>query len=104
MNNTTKAELGQDVTLTGELLHSLATGNNKAGWTRAQLKILGVKWPPKKGWLTRKIGDKITELQLAELQRLQQQRIAYNNRGLNLWDGFPDVNAGTMQSTKPVRS
>jgi hypothetical protein len=36
------------------------------GWNHQQLEILGVKWPPYKGWLTASIG-----MELTENQRLQ---------------------------------
>lgn len=37
--------------------------SNHGGWNKEQLAILGVKWPPKKGWKQRLIGTEITELQ-----------------------------------------
>lgn len=32
----------------------------KGAWTRAQLEILGIKWPPVKGWQQRVIGKELT--------------------------------------------
>jgi hypothetical protein len=33
----------------------------EGGWTKAQFKILGVPWPPRKGWKKSVIGKAITE-------------------------------------------
>lgn len=33
------------------------------GWSRDQLKLLGVDWPPAKGWKARIIGRTITQSQ-----------------------------------------
>ena len=33
----------------------------RGGWSKAQLSILGIKWPLKKGWLHRLAGKKITQ-------------------------------------------
>lgn len=43
-----------DITLTSELLHSAATAG--CGWTKAQLLLLGVPWPPRSGWLSALVG------------------------------------------------
>lgn len=37
--------------ITREWIQEHATAP-KGGWTRAQLKLLGVPWPPPHGWLT----------------------------------------------------
>lgn len=36
--------------VTREWLHAHGTAGR--GWTRAQLAVLGVTWPPRKGWLS----------------------------------------------------
>jgi len=33
---------------------------NKA-WTSSQLEILGIKWPPKKGWMSQCLGKILTD-------------------------------------------
>ena len=43
-----------NVVLTRVLLHSAASGN--CGWNREQLAVLGVPWPPPKGWLSALVG------------------------------------------------
>jgi hypothetical protein len=45
------------IRLTHENLHALATAG--CGFNRAQLAILGVEWPPIKGWLSGLIGCEI---------------------------------------------
>lgn len=44
--------------VTAEWIHACATVNG--GWTAAQLKILGVEWPPQHGWIARCVGMQIT--------------------------------------------
>lgn len=46
----------------------------RGGWTKAQLAILGVKWPPPKGWKARVIGWKeISDSAAEEFVRLKGQ-------------------------------
>ncbi len=33
----------------------------KGGWTKNQLEILGLTWPPKKGWQDKVIGKELSE-------------------------------------------
>lgn len=40
----------------------------KGGFTRQQLKILGIKWPPQAGWLDDLEGVEITEQQKAQFE------------------------------------
>lgn len=47
-----------DITLTSELLHSAASANR--GWNRKQLAVLGVSWPPQKGWLSALVGRTVS--------------------------------------------
>ena len=35
-----------------------AAKSAKGGWTKKQVELLGVQWPPRKGWLRGMIGDK----------------------------------------------
>lgn len=51
--------------LTSENLHALASGGN--GFTSEQMRILGVTWPPPKGWLKKRIG---TTLPIATYEHL----------------------------------
>ena len=40
-----------------------AHGTRAAGWTAAQLRVLGVPWPPRKGWLKQLVGVSVTQAQ-----------------------------------------
>lgn len=57
--------------------------NGQTGWTRDQLKVIGVRWPPVSGWIERAIGMKIG---LAEKTRFEaklnaaQVRVEATNR------------------------
>lgn len=53
--------------LTRELLHLKGDGH-----TRAQLQVLGVEWPPEKGWLSRMIGTEISTERYQEFVKLGQ--------------------------------
>lgn len=46
---------------------------NGTGWTRRQLEILGVEWPPKK-WLSRVVGKKITWAQKTRFEEMGAAR------------------------------
>lgn len=47
------------VKITRELIHGAAT--QYGAWTRAQLDVLGVAWPPKQGWQNRLIGMEVED-------------------------------------------
>ena len=60
------------ITITKSLIHSVAT--LRGGWTREQLEILGVPWPPASGWMDRIIGKKhITAADLSKLTELSDK-------------------------------
>lgn len=42
---------------------------DKGAWTRAQLEVVGIKWPPSAGWISRLKGKEITEDQASEFIR-----------------------------------
>jgi hypothetical protein len=50
--------MNQNIILTHQNLHALGTRNG-IGWNRKQLALLGVSWPPQKGWLSKLIGTEI---------------------------------------------
>ena len=35
--------------------------SKNGGWTRAQLELLGVEWPPTRGWKGRIIGNELSD-------------------------------------------
>ena len=37
-----------------------AARTSRGGWSRAQLQVLGVPWPPPTGWMRRTVGTKST--------------------------------------------
>ena len=47
------------IRLTSQLIHANRTP--AGAWTRAQVEALGVKWPPRHGWIYRLHGKEITE-------------------------------------------
>ncbi len=59
------------MTLTKQLLHPAGSNGHNA----KQLAVLGVKWPPAKGWLKKLIGTQISEERYAEFVSLGRRRI-----------------------------
>jgi hypothetical protein len=54
----------------------------RAGWTRKALAVLGVPWPPVKGWLHGLAGIRITLQQKEEFERIcraQTKKVAERN-------------------------
>lgn len=46
----------------------------RGAWTRAQFKVLGLPWPPTKGWQQRIIGKELTKEELDEFIRCKGVR------------------------------
>ena len=59
--------------VTGDWVKAFSTRGG--GWNRAQLECLGVKWPPRHGWLLKLIGTEITEQDKAKFEQLQGQTL-----------------------------
>ncbi len=55
--------------LTKELIHSVKNGTG--GWNKPQLELLGVKWPPPKGWIERLAGTEIEEGKFTQILSLR---------------------------------
>lgn len=55
--------------LTYEILHSAAS--NQGGFNREQLALLGVSWPPVKGWLRSRIGHEIDDSKWELIMKLK---------------------------------
>lgn len=71
--------------LTRTILHSAGTVG--VGFNRAQLSLLGVSWPPQKGWLSRLVGTEVPEetwqtvLRLRGVRRrVERQRVMQDSR------------------------
>lgn len=58
--------------LTRESIESGKT--DRGGWTGAQLRQLGVEWPPVKGWINRLEGKEISDAQYAAFMDLRHAR------------------------------
>lgn len=56
--------------LTRELV--LKGRSRRGGWTREQLKVLGVAWPPKSGWLDALEGKDIPDAVYQRFMGLQK--------------------------------
>lgn len=58
--------------ITREWIKKHGTGEN--GWTRKQLVVLGVQWPPEKGWLSTLVGRWIDADVAQAFERLGEER------------------------------
>jgi hypothetical protein len=72
--------LGDPVRITPELLE--AGKSSRGGWSKAQLAILGVAWPPAAGWKARVIGVSISR---ADADRFIQLRDGDKQEGPSLF-------------------
>lgn len=55
--------------LTNENLHDL--GTKSRGFNRKQIEYLGLKWPPRKGWLKSLVGTEISDEDYEQLKMLK---------------------------------
>ncbi len=66
--------------------------SNEGGYTKQQLAILGVAWPPKTGWKNRCVGKTITDNKAKEFLGVNKQRALqplehskqYNNKPIHM--------------------
>lgn len=56
------------IVLTEEMIDAARTPNG--GFTKSQLAAIGIGWPPPQGWISDKVGTKITQSQLDGLNRI----------------------------------
>lgn len=49
-----------------------AGGTSQCGFSRRQLALLGVHWPPMKGWLSRLVGTRIEDYQYRQFVSLRK--------------------------------
>lgn len=59
--------------LTRESIEAGKTDNG--GWTGEQMRVLGVEWPPTKGWTHRLIGKEVSEEVYATFLDLRLSRV-----------------------------
>ena len=58
--------------LTRENIH--AAGSSGTGFNRGQLAVLGIEWPPKKGWLTQLIGTEVSDEKYKKFMDLKKNK------------------------------
>lgn len=49
--------------------------SDKKAWSRAQLALIGVEWPPLKGWKSRIIGKEISEADAEKFVKLNNSHL-----------------------------
>lgn len=77
--------------ITRAWIHQHATKDK--GWTQAQLRVLDVPWPPRKGWLSALVGQRISE----------ETRVAFENGGAsNTKNDPPRVTCKTPKAKAKV--
>jgi hypothetical protein len=65
--------------ITEELICSAKT--TKGAWNKAQFALIGIAWPPPKGWKSSIIGKEISEEHAANFIALGQPKTSSNNHG-----------------------
>ena len=60
-------------TLTEELIEQARSKNG--GWSKQQLEIIGVDWPPTKGWKKNITGEKFKESKINAFIELKNDHI-----------------------------
>lgn len=58
--------------LTREILHS--AGTSGIGYNREQLRLLGVPWPPRHGWLSNLVGKDIPDDTWSKVMELKDYK------------------------------
>lgn len=58
LRRTLERDTDEMLTLTSKMLHDAST-KGYHGFNAKQLKVIGLKWPPKKGWLKSLIGTQM---------------------------------------------
>ena len=61
------------VTLTAEMVH--AGKSRQGGWSREQLELLGVDWPPVEGWIGRACSRRWPGTTVATFLRLKDKHL-----------------------------
>lgn len=61
---------GRPMQITNEWLRANATRNG--GYTKAQLELVGVEWPPAKGWKKEVLGREIDGAIASEFEAISQ--------------------------------
>ena len=58
LRRTLERDTDEMLTLTSKMLHDAST-KGYHGFNAKQLKVIGLKWPPKKGWLKSLVGTQM---------------------------------------------
>ena len=66
-----RADKSMFVTVGDQELEAARTGSG--GWSKAQLALVGVDWPPAKGWMRRVKGTRLPGSIVAAFIRLRKQ-------------------------------
>jgi hypothetical protein len=45
--------------------------SNYGGWNKHQLELLGIKWPPQKGWLSKLVGQEVSDSDWSKVMQLR---------------------------------
>ncbi len=94
--NKTRRRLGNTET-TGEVMKItrewlVANRTLNGGWSRAQLRIIGVAWPPRKGWIEKVAGRELPKrLVLAFIAEMwtENRKINADRKSLRVTDLRP---------------
>lgn len=87
--------------LTHEILEN--SRSPRGGWNRKQLELLGVAWPPVKGWKRKLIGTDMDDAKFAELMKLSGNDNLQSPIPVNMSDSA-DSNVRFVQNLLAIRA
>ena len=64
--------------ITYEYVHQHKTTNG--GWTKKQLEVLGVQWPPRNGWIRSVCGKVLTSQEVAAFESGKHELLGNPNK------------------------
>lgn len=81
--------------LTREMI--FAGASSAGGWNRPQLALIGVPWPPVKGWVSARIGSQIDEQSYCKFLALKgaKKRKCRDTETLELFGNAPETASNT---------
>jgi hypothetical protein len=78
-----------DVEITQELFD--AGKSYRGGWSAKQLKVIGIEWPPEKGWMQKAMGKRIPDSDAQLFIQLRKTKVPAGQAKLDFSGGNLDL-------------
>ena len=86
------------IKLTRVLIHSASSHRSGNGFNKKQLALLGITWPPKKGWLSELVGKQIDHETFLQFKSAGQKANRLPSQPLaNINSSLPGVTSATKR-------